>query len=137
MMVILPSFRGLQKETWQTKAHTDLKTVQLALEAYYKNNGHYPWTSNYQRTLISVVPQIIPNYLYDPFAPDKNTTYRYNLSLWDATRARYYIIYTYDIGYTGSGGCWPSGDEGSASVSDDGIVTTQGNIIWVSNGHLP
>jgi prepilin-type N-terminal cleavage/methylation domain-containing protein len=137
MVVMVPSFRGLQKETWQTKSSGDLKTIQTALEAYYKNNGHYPWTGAYQSTLTAAVPQILPDYLYDPFAPNEQTPYRYSLSRWDAMRARYYIVYTYDIGYQGGGGCWPEQGAGSASVDENGIVTINGDVIWVSNGHLP
>jgi len=118
-------FKGLQNEANKTKAMGDIQVIKLACESYYKNNyNQYPPVNGYQSALLVAVPQIFDRMLYDPFGAIVTTRYSYKLSTDDPATAKYYIVYS--IG--------PQKD-GTASVDNNGIVTTTNEVIWGSNGH--
>lgn len=123
--IALPSFRGMQSEARKTKAQGDVRTLMIAVEAYYKDHSNqYPAEANYQATLIAAVPQILSNTLYDPFGATSTTQYIYTLPTHDPTTSMYYVIYS--IGPSGTG---------LASVTNTGTLTTSNDAIYSSNGH--
>jgi hypothetical protein len=116
-----------------TKAQGDLSVLHLAMEAYYKNVGHYPTMySNYQTTFMNTPNPILTQYLYDPFAPEKNTVYQYTHSEVPLMQSRYYVINTDNMEphYQRRGETTRH-----AWVDEQGIVTWEGHVIWRSNGH--
>jgi general secretion pathway protein G len=112
---------SLQREANMSRIRADLKTLQLAVESYYKNYMYvFPPVNDYQTILIDATPRILEGNQIDPFGETTSTLYAYNLS----PNGSYFVIYS-----PGAGG------SGKASVSDDGIVSVSGRPIWVSNGH--
>ena len=113
---------GFQNEAKISRAMGDLKTLQLALEAYYKNYMYeFPPEENYQRTLIEAVPRVLEGNLIDPFGKDNSSLYLYKLSL----NGTYYVLYSPGISHLGN-----------AKVDDRGTVGLSWGPVWVSNGHL-
>ncbi len=123
--IAIPSFRGMQNEARKTKAQGDLRVIKIAIESYYKNTGLYPAEANYQTTLTGATPRILESNLYDPFGATSTTVYTYTLSTGDPTTAKYYIVYSVGINANGS-----------AAVTNTGIVSASNEAIWESNGHL-
>ncbi len=116
------SVKGMQNEAKVSKATADLKTIQVAIEAYHKNHDHsFPPEENYQRTLLLANPRILPSNMFDPFAKAINTQYVYKLS----SNNKYYIIYSLGIG-----------GKGEVSISDSGIATITNGAICVTNGKI-
>lgn len=112
------SIRGFQNEARQSQVKADLKTLQVAVEAYYKNNSTYPDPGNYQSLLMNASPRILESNLIDPFITQTSSTYAFSIS---PNRA-YYTIYS--IGLS---------QNGSVQINDEGKVTLSGSPIWVSN----
>jgi len=113
---------GMQNEAKTSKARADIRTIQVAVEAYHKNNGHsFPAEENYQRILLDASPRILPSNMFDPFAKVINTQYQYKLS----PNGKYYAIYSLGI--------WRRGE---VSVSDSGNVTITNEAIYVTNGKI-
>lgn len=130
----LPSFKAFQREAWQTQALGDLKTLQVAIETFYKNRGHYPGRNgDWEAELMNEPNPILTNHLYDPFNPKKNTIYEFDHSGWTSMEAFYYIVNTdrMDPHYHPP---W-EGYHRHASVTQQGIVSWEGVVIWRSNGH--
>lgn len=126
MSIAVPSFKGMQIEARKTKVQGDLGTLQVAIEAYYKDYGYkYPAEANYQATLTGARPQMLSDVLSDPFGTTSTTEYAYSLSTHDPATSYYYIVYS--VGLNGNG---------TAAVSAAGIVTATNGAIWASNGHL-
>jgi type II secretion system protein G len=126
LSIAIPSFKGMQNEARKTKAQGDTRTIQIAIETYYKDyNWRYPAETNYQATLIAASPQMLTSPAYDPFGATSTTMYSYSLSTHDPATSNYYIVYS--VGAKGTG---------TASVSNAGIVTASSETIWASNGHL-
>lgn len=116
------SVKGMQIEANISKTKGDLRTVQLAIEAYYKNHDNaFPPEENYQRTLLLVNPRVLQGNMFDPFAKSINEQYIYKLS----PNTHYFVIYSL--------GMWRRGE---ASVSDSGEVTKNKSAICVTNGKI-
>ncbi len=123
--IALPSFKGMQQEARKTRALADIKTLRIAMEAYYLDHKNtYPAEANYQATLLVSVSQILPSSLYDPFGATSTTPYVYSLDTHNPATANYYILYS--VG--------PSRTD-TASIATDGTVTASSDAIWVSNSH--
>lgn len=112
------SIRGFQSEARASKVNADLKTLQVALESFLKNNDRYPETENYQNELLMTRPRILEDNLVDPFAPNTTTTYKYALS----EDKNYYVLYSVGMKKIGS-----------AIILDDGTLVATNGAIWVSN----
>lgn len=123
--IAIPSFRGMQNEARKTKAQGDVRVIKIAVESYYKNHGQYPAETSYQTTLMNASPRILESNLYDPFGATSTTTYTYTLSTGDPSTSHYYIMYSVGPAMNGS-----------AAVTDAGVVSTSNEAIWESNGHL-
>jgi len=112
---------GLQNEARISRIRADLKTLQLAIESYYKNYMYvFPPVENYQTVLLDATPRVLESNLIDPFGATTSSLYAYDLSPGGA----YFIIYSRGMG----GG-------GEARVDDSGTVSVAGSPVWVSNGH--
>jgi prepilin-type N-terminal cleavage/methylation domain-containing protein len=112
---------AIQNEARLSLVNADLKTLQLAVESYYKNNGVLPKKEDYQVVLMNESPNIILNNLMDPFAKHFNTLYGYEVSY----NRQNYILFS--IG--------PNRD-GAARIFDDGKVVVEGLPILLTNGYL-
>ncbi|MFH0887518.1 MAG: hypothetical protein V1843_05050 [bacterium] len=114
----------------KTKAQGDLRTLQMAVESYYKNNRNlYPIASTtgtniWEPPLLSATPRIIETMLYDPFGTTQTTEYTFATDNAVLDDARYYVIYSVGINGTGT-----------ASVNASGVVTSSNEALWISNGH--
>ena len=127
--IAIPSFRGMQNEARKTKAQGDLRVLKISIESYYKNhNNLYPAVTAYQTTLLAASPRILEAALNDPFVAGGATTYVYDLSGDTPAVSDYYIIYS--VGPDGAA------DDPAPVVSSLGTVTSSGDAIWESNGHL-
>jgi len=127
--IAIPSFRGMQNEARKTKAQGDLRVLKIAIESYYKNhNNLYPAVANYQTTLTGASPRILEAELKDPFVAGGATNYVYALSGSGPSDSDYYIISS--VGPDGAA------DSPVPDVSSAGTVTSSGDAIWESNGHL-
>ena len=116
------SVGGMQTEAKISKAKADLRTIQLALESYYKNHKEaFPPQNNYQRALILTNPQVLPGNMFDPFGGTVNTQYLYQLS----SNGEYYVVYSLGMRR-----------KGEASVSDTGTVAVSNQAIYVTNGKM-
>lgn len=113
---------SLQHEANISRSHGDLKTLQIALEAYYKNYMYeFPEEASYQTTLLEANPRVLEGNLIDPFGETNISLYFYKLS----PNGLYYVLYSSGISR-----------RGKASVNDQGVVTLTRDPVWVSNGHL-
>ena len=127
--IAIPSFRGMQQEARKTKAQGDVRVIKIAIESYYKNhNNQYPAVASYQTTLLAATPRILEAQLVDPFVAGGLTPYVYALSGTGPSDSDYYIIYS--VGPDGVA------DSPAPVVSGTGTVTSSGDAIWESNGHL-
>lgn len=123
LVMAVSAFNGMRGAAKLAKAQGDLRVLKLAIESYYNNyDDKYPsgsGTSAWENNLTSAYPKILSVKLYDPFAPDNQTSYQYAL-----TNARYFIVWS--VGPNGNG---------SASISSSGTITASNDAIWESNGH--
>jgi len=123
--IAVPSFRAIQNEAWKSRATGDVKVIKIALETYYMKHSSFPASSpvgNYQAAFLAESPPLIEANLYDPFGATATTMYAYDLS----ASGKYYIAYSVGVG-----------GNGSASVSDQGIISiAAGTPIYASNGHI-
>jgi prepilin-type N-terminal cleavage/methylation domain-containing protein len=127
--IAIPSFRGMQQEARKTKAQGDVRVIKIAIESYYKNhNNQYPAVTAYQATLLAASPRILESALNDPFVAGGTTPYVYALSGTGPSDSDYYIISS--VGPDGAA------DSPVPAVSAAGTVTSSGDAIWESNGHL-
>ncbi len=128
--IAIPSFRGMQNEARKTKASGDLRDLKIAIESYYKNHDNqYPAIADYQTTLTSASPRILDAALYDPFVAGGTTPYVYGLSSTGPSDSNYYILYS--VGPDGTA------DSPAPAVNNSsGTVTSTGDAIWESNGHI-
>ena len=122
--IAVPRIKGMQEQANITKAKSELKTIQTAIESYYINKGSYPDTSDTIAAYIlatSGIPQILSEALLDPFNPN-GSEYSYFLHDND----KYYVVYS--VGMDGLGGVKPQPD-GSITRNADGqddICATNG-----------
>jgi general secretion pathway protein G len=121
---VLPRFRGMQDEANNTRAQSELRTMQLAVESYYINQNPkaYPvsTTTPCATYLNSASPLIIGEVLYDPFL-EGGVEYNYILS----DDARYYVVFSVGI----------DGTADITGIADDGYLTgAENDDIFVTNG---
>jgi len=120
--IAVPSFRAIQNQAWTAKAQGDIKVIKMACESYYIQHAAFPAVTTpptYQTSLLAESPPMLESNLYDPFG-GATTMYSYATS----PNSKYYVIYS-----VGPGG------NGSATVSNAGIVVPTNSPIWISNGH--
>lgn len=110
---------GLQYEAKIARVKGDLKTLELALNSYFKNHKVCPVKDGYQTALLQAKYNILNGYLYDPFGSTVNTQYSYDTSGNDF----YYVAYSVGLGRNGS-----------ATVSNNGKVGIENEPILVTNG---
>jgi general secretion pathway protein G len=125
MTIPILAFKGMQDEARQTKARADLRTLKVAIETYYKNNGNeYPPEDDLLSSLQSASAKILDTDLYDPFGETSTSSYRYELATGDPSTSHYYVLYS--VGPDGNG---------SAVIDNSGSVTVSNDAIWDSNGY--
>jgi len=120
----LPRFKGMQDEANQSKAQSELRTLQIAVESYYLNQDPkaYPDTGKTicDDYLNDASPLIIADVLYDPFMVSAQ---EYNYFLSDSEE--YYVLLS--AGF--------NGEEDITGIDDDGYLTgTDDDDIFVTNG---
>ena len=123
--VIIPRFKGMQDEANKSKAKTELKTLQTALESWYINHNPnaYPDVSDSicSSNLNSAEPLIVSTVLYDPFRGGLGYEYSYILS----PNGRYYVLFSYG----------PNGSKDISDIDDDGTLSgLEQDDIFVTNG---
>lgn len=133
--IAVPRIKGMQEQANITKAKTELKTIQLAVESYYLNHGEYPDSNGGNEFVLTskyllapqANPQIISGAMIDPFGFGKFTEYFYKTS----SNGQYYVI--------GSVGLFdkPAEDimKGRFGVEDTGVLTA-GALGMVAQGLL-
>ena len=94
----VPRIKGMQDQANITKVKSELKTIQVALEAYYMNQtpNAYPDSSSgdpyiFQLTktvLVFQSPQMVPGVMFDPFGWTSSSEYFYKRS----SSGDYYVI---------------------------------------------
>lgn len=77
LAIIVPSFRGIQEESNQIKASTELAILQAALENYYTQYGEYPADEYDYQTVLQQNKSLIKQYYYDPFGQTAQSVYIY------------------------------------------------------------
>jgi prepilin-type N-terminal cleavage/methylation domain-containing protein len=113
---------SLQNEAKISRAQGDLKTLQIAIESYYKNYMYeFPAEDNYQRTLLESTPRVLESNLIDCFGATSISLYKYTLS----PNGSYYIVHSLGISR-----------RGEARVGNAGIISVERDPIWATNGHL-
>ncbi|NLE64754.1 MAG: hypothetical protein GX606_02420 [Elusimicrobia bacterium] len=74
--IVGPKVKGMQDEAKAARARNELKTLQTAVESYYRNqNNTLP--GNITTDLTGATPQLITSSLVDPFASNGTDTYKY------------------------------------------------------------
>jgi|WetSurMetagenome_2_1015567.scaffolds.fasta_scaffold801089_2 prepilin-type N-terminal cleavage/methylation domain-containing protein len=112
---------GMQNEARMSRVNADLKTLQLAIESYNKNNGTCPKKDDYQVVLLNESPNIIMSNLLDPFGKTNNSLYKYEVSY----NRQSYVLFS--VGHN---------HDGMARIFDDGKVVVEGSPILLTNGYL-
>lgn len=110
---------GMQYEAKIARVKGDLKTLELALNSYFKNHDICPDKAGYQTALLLSKSNILTGNLLDPFAATANTQYSYDTS----SNNYYYVAYSVGLGRNGS-----------ATVGNNGIVEKENDPICVTNG---
>jgi general secretion pathway protein G len=121
--IAVPRLKGMQDNANRTKAKSELKMLQTAVESYYINTSPHAFpassTTIAATSLTTATPAIISTAPYDPFA---GTTTEYNYLL--STNSKYYVIWSIGIDATNA----------TTAVSTTGVVTTGGDDICITNG---
>lgn len=122
--IAVPRIKGMQDQSNITKAQSETKTVQTAIESYYINQtpNAYPASSTaiINNTLASQTPNIISEPLYDPFLATL-TEYNYIKS----SNGQYYVIFS--VG--------PDGEADITGISDTGILQgADDDDVYATNG---
>ena len=112
------SVRGFQSEARLSQVRADMRAIQVAIEAYYKNHDEYPAEPGYQTQLLNEASQVLEVNEVDPFVPGGTTVYDYTLSP-DGT---YYAIFSVGIN-----------KDGTLEILNDGTLVPGGTVIYVSN----
>ena len=132
--IAVPRIKGMQEQANITKAKSELKTIQTAIESYYINKGSYPVSSMAITTDISKeksIPQILSGVLVDPFS-DKSADYAYQRS----NSGEYYVIVS--LGTFGM--TWADLLLNGFAITDQGslsakaITFVEQGVICVTNG---
>jgi len=86
--VLVPQFRGTQREAVIQRARSELRTLATALESYYIHNSNaFPSELS---SLMSAVPRIVSAIVDDPF---RRGSYPYTYEV-SGNRA-YYVLFSY------------------------------------------
>ena len=123
--IIIPRFKGMQEEANRSKAKSELKTLQVAVESWYMHQSpqaYPPTTSTLCATYLDTAsPLMVSSPLYDPFAAP-GTEYNYAVS----SNGAYYIIWS--VG--------PTGGTGIAGIGTNGVIigNTVSTDVFVTNG---
>jgi len=117
LAIALPNFHRTQRRGNVTKAKSELRALQTAVESYYVHNSYaYPASLS---ALTSASPTIVSSIPDDPFA-SSGTSYGY---VRGGTGNAYYVIYS--VGPDANG---------SATIAGDVASETNGSsCIYVSN----
>lgn len=136
--IAVPRIKGMQEQANITKAKSELKTIQLAIESYRMNHGSYPEYSedNFfhltETLLVNERPQIVPGRMVDPFGVSE---YLYAIS----DDKNYYAVLS--LGTSGFVGedilnCWKMFQQmktGGCFIKEALDLVDQG-VIYVTNG---
>ncbi len=116
MAIAIPNYRRIQEQGNITKAKSELRTLQTAVENYYiHNSSTYPSALS---DLTTATPRIVNSIPDDVFATSGSYGY-----VRGGTSNYYYVIYS--VGPDGNG---------SATISSDAPSETNGaSCIYVSN----
>ena len=118
----LPRLRGMIDEGNTTRAASECRALQAAVESYYIHHSKaYPAAgSTWESSLTGATPKLIGTALTDPFSTS-SAQYQYALS----ANSLYYVIFS--IG--------PDNTAGITGIGNTGSITgTAGDDIYVSNG---
>lgn len=111
--IAIPRIKGMQDEAKITKAKTELKTLQTAVESYAAHHDNtYPTAIG---DITNTSPLIVQQLPTDPFSLTRSV-YGYN------TAGLAYVIYS--VGASGGA---------SASVSGTDVIESDPSCIFVSN----
>lgn len=121
--IAIPRFKGMQDEANDSKARSELRVLQTAIESYYMNQtpNAYPGTTTTicADDLNSATPLIIGEVLYDPFR--SSAEYNYILD----TNGDYYVAFSYG----------PDGAADITGINTSGVLQgTNDDDIYVTNG---
>ncbi len=124
--ITLPRFKGMRDEANVTRAKSELKTIQVAVESYYINQNPqaYPDTTDtlVSDYLLAADPNIIYNPIYDPWRSSQEAEYDYILS----DNGTYYVIFSYGM----------DKEADISGINDDGeLEGAAGDDVWVTNAH--
>jgi general secretion pathway protein G len=116
LVVVVPNYRRIQEQSNISKAKSELRTLQTAVENYYLHSGSYPSSLS---DVTAATPNIVNSIPDDPFA-SSGTSYGYTRG---GTGNYYYVVYS--VGPDGNG---------SATISGDAVSETNASsCIYVSN----
>ncbi len=118
----LPRLRGMIDEGNTTRAASECRALQAAVESYYIHNSKaYPATgSTWESALTGATPKLIGSALTDPFSTSA-AQYQYAKS----SNGLYYVISS--VG--------PNNTADITGIGNSGSITgTAGDDIYVSNG---
>ncbi len=116
--IAVPRFKGMQDEANITKAKSEMKVYQSAIESYKNNTGAYPATSAAVGTTLAAASPNITAALTDPFTASDD--YDYVLS----GNGLYYVVASVGV----------STDGAISAISAQGTVTETGSPLCVTNG---
>lgn len=119
--IALPRFKGMRDEGNYTKAMSELRSLQAAVESYRIHEGEYPpsTTTLCESYLNNASPAIIDQILTDPF--HTNAEYRYARS----RNGEYYVIYSYGV----------DGARDITGINNSGVLRGRNDDdIYVTNG---
>ena len=122
MGIALPRLKGMQDEGRKTRAKSETKTLQAAIESWYLNHvpHTYPETTDNlcQEYLNDASPLIVSSELLDPFTGEE---YGYELS----PNGLYYVVFS----------AGPDGVQDIVSIGNTGILAGSNNDdVFASNG---
>ena len=117
--IALPRFKGMQDEGNKSKAKSETKTIQTALESWFINHTPNAYPSALSE-LTSASPLILATALYDPFRSAGNE-YAYLIS----PNEMYYVVSSFG----------PNGHPDITGIEDDGTLTgVDDDDIFATNG---
>jgi len=119
--IAIPKFKGMRDEGNYTKAQSELRALQAAVESYRIHESQYPPSSQTvcASYLNGAQPAIIDEVMLDPFRA--NNEYRYQRS----GNGQYYVIYSYGF----------DGGRDVTGVSNAGVLNgTDDDDLFVTNG---
>ncbi len=109
--IAVPRIKGMQDQGRVTRAQSEVKALQAALEAYYIHQRSFPAGTDTicASALIPATPQLIKAPLYDPFGATATSEYKYLVS----SNRRYYVVFSAGL----------PGQSQPAAISDAGDIS--------------